>query len=119
MTGEVDHRGTPVLQLIIGGEEWTAVIDTGFDGFLQLPESLTDEFPGKYWGEAEVALGGGQIVQEDLFTIAFPFDNDILSGEASFTPGDEILIGTGLLQGYRLEIDFVARTVLLVKATMP
>ena len=33
--------------------------------------------------------------------------------EATFVPGSEMLIGTQLLQPYRLEIHFPARTVLL------
>lgn len=50
MTGEIDDRGTPVLHLEINGLEWVAVIDTGFDGFLVLPDALRDEFPGRFWG---------------------------------------------------------------------
>jgi predicted aspartyl protease len=115
--GEVDIRGTPILHLKLGGKQWVAVIDTGFDGFLLLPDSLADEFRGRFRGEAEVTLGGDQVIREDLFAIEFPFDGQMLSVEASFAPIEEILIGTGLIQNYRLEVNFVARTVVLERVS--
>lgn len=36
---------------------------------------------------------------------------------ATFAPGREILVGTRLLRDYRLEIDFVARTLLLERVS--
>jgi hypothetical protein len=33
--------------------------------------------------------------------------------EATFVDGDSILVGTGMMRDYRLNIDFVARTVKL------
>lgn len=115
MNGEVDLRGTPILRLSLGGQHWVAVLDTGFDGFVLLPDSLRDVFPGRFRGETEVTLGGGQVVREDLFMIDFPFDGQLLAVDASFAPIEEILIGTGLLQDYRLEINFVTRSVVLEK----
>jgi hypothetical protein len=45
--------------------------------------------------------------------VDFPFDEETLLAEATFVPGPEILLGTHLLRLYRLEIDFLARTVRL------
>ena len=111
MTGEVDDRSTPILRLEIGGEEWIAVIDTGFNGHLVLPQSLADLFPGSFYAETEIVLGDGQIVVEELFTIDFPFDGVIRSIQTSFVDTNEILIGTLLLEDHRLEVNFVTRTV--------
>lgn len=44
--------------------------------------------------------------------VDFPFDGTV-TAEATFVPGQEILIGTRLLSRYRLEVNFVQRTVLL------
>ncbi|MBI3909585.1 MAG: hypothetical protein HY320_01465, partial [Armatimonadetes bacterium] len=60
-------------------------------------------------------LAGGQSVEEDHYLVEFPFDGRIVKVVATFTPGDEILIGTRLLRHYRLEIDCVARTVALAR----
>ena len=69
--------------------------------------------------EAEVTLAGGQKVSEKLFTIDFPFDGGIRTVRVSFAPIQELLIGTEMLAGYRLEIDFVARTVWLDEVIGP
>jgi predicted aspartyl protease len=115
--GDRRSRYTRILRLNLGGKQRVAVIDSGFDGFLVLPDSLADEIRGRFRGEAEVTLGGGQVVREDLFAIEFPFDSQMLSVEASFAPIEEILIGTSLIQDYRLEVNFVARTVVLERVS--
>jgi hypothetical protein len=45
--------------------------------------------------------------------VDFPFDGQTVTAQATFVPGGEILIGTHFLRQYRLEINFVHRTVLL------
>ena len=61
------------------------------------------------------ALAGGQIIDEDAYLVDFPFDGQIIQAEATFVSGPQILIGTHLLREYCLEINFVSRTVELVK----
>jgi predicted aspartyl protease len=119
MTGEVDPRGSPILRLHIAGREWIAVIDTGFDGELELPAALSDHFHKSPSGPTRTTLGGGRVVDEELFLVDFPFDGDVIPAEAVFAPVDEILIGTTMLLSYRLEINFVTRTVVLEKVTTP
>lgn len=52
-------------------------------------------------------------VEEDVFLVDFPFDGRNVRAQATFADGDDILIGTGLLQSSRLRIDFPARTVVI------
>jgi predicted aspartyl protease len=115
MTGEVDETGTPILRLTVAGREWVATIDTGFNGDLELPEELAQHFAIKYVGESSTTLAGGQVIEEKLYSLDFPFDGGTVVAEAAFAPTDGILIGTGLFRDYRLEINFVTRTVLLEK----
>lgn len=117
MTGEVDLRGTPILRLEIDRREWIAVIDTGFDGELELPNELADYFAAESVGQTETTLGGGRVVEEELFQIEFPFDGNVVIAEACFSPFEEILIGTALILNYKLEINFVLRTVQLDRIT--
>lgn len=119
MTGAVDDRGTPVLRIELAGRTWTAVIDTGFDGHLLLPNDLAPHFVRRYLGEVDVVLGGGQDVTEQLFAIEFPFDGQTRTVPTSFAPVEEVLIGTAMLDEYRLEINFVVRTVLVEKVPVP
>ena len=43
MTGTVNAMGEPCLTIEFAGKSWTAVIDTGFNGDLELPESMKAE----------------------------------------------------------------------------
>ncbi len=111
--GTVSPDGVPVIQLSVKRRTWPAIVDTGFNGDLELPEALKSPLKARFRNEVESALAGGQIVREDNYTLHFPFDDETLFAEATFVPGDQILIGTHLLREHRLTIDFVARTVLL------
>lgn len=57
-------------------------------------------------------LASEQHSEKDLYLVDFPFDGQVAQAEATFVPGQEMLIGTGLLRSYRLEMHFPARTVL-------
>ena len=106
-------RGLSVVQLPIHGQDWPAVIDTGFAGDLELPEGLFPVLQPLFVFQRRFALGGGQTNVEDVFLVDFPFDGEVVAAEATFVDSSEILLGTGLLRDYRLTIDFPARTVLL------
>ena len=116
MHGIESDTGVPIIILSIAGQEWTATIDTGFNGDLELPEALRNVLNPQYVGKVTSALAGGQTIEEDVYLVDFPFDGDVVQARATFVIGSEILIGTHLLQEYRLQIDFVRQTVILEKA---
>ena len=116
MHGTVSDIGVPIITLSVAGQEWTATIDTGFNGDLELPEALRNVLNPQYVGKVTSALAGGQTIEEDVYLVDFPFDGDIILARATFVIGSEILIGTHLLREYRLQIDFVRQTVMLEKA---
>lgn len=113
IAGVVTRDGVPVVELPVSGERWTAVIDTGFNGDLELPASLRSALSPRFIGRTRSFLAGGKYVDEDSFLVDFPFDGATIRAEATFVPQADILIGTHLLRNYRLEIDFVARTLTL------
>jgi predicted aspartyl protease len=113
LTGTVSDDGVPQILLAMAGQPWPAIIDTGFNGELELPDHLRQAVNARFIGRIPVALGGGQHIEEDLYLVDFPFNGESLLVEAAFVPGQEILLGTHLLRRYRLEIDFPARTVRL------
>ena len=114
--GTVSDIGVPTITLSIAEQEWVATIDTGFNGYLELPETLRKALNSQYIGEVISVLAGGQTIEEELYRVNFPFDGKMISAEATFVIGSEILIGTRLLKEYRLQIDFVRGTVVLEKA---
>jgi predicted aspartyl protease len=111
----VSADGVPTCTLIIAGKAWPAIIDTGFNGDLELPEELRAELAARYAGRVTSALAGGQRLEEDVYIVEFPFDGRLLQAEATFVADTYILIGTHLLRHYQLQIDFVARSVQLTR----
>jgi len=111
--GHVTEEVIPIIMLPITTETWPAVIDTGFNGDLELPVQLRALVNPRFLLRERSFLAGGQTIVEDVFLVDFPFDGQMIAAEATFAPGGEILIGTHFLRQYRLTIDFVARTVIL------
>ena len=113
ISGSVSDDGVPVILLTISGQSWRATIDTGFNGDLELPEELRPFVSPRFVGRTRFLLAAGQAAVEDTFLVNFLFDGDTILAEASFTSATEILIGTGMLRRYRLDINFPNRTVSL------
>jgi hypothetical protein len=70
----------------------------------------------RFVGRAVSLLAANQQIEEDVFLVDFPFDGRMVQAQATFSDCDEILLGTGMLSDYRLQIDFPARTVIIEKA---
>jgi predicted aspartyl protease len=113
MVGQVDADGVPTLVLPVAGQDWKAIIDTGFNGDLELPDRLRGSVNPRLTGLSLSQLASGQAVVEELYDVDFPFDGRTILAEATFAPGAEILVGTHLLLDYRLEVHFPNRTVLV------
>jgi len=106
ISGVVDRTGTPVIRLVVAGFAYDAVIDTGFNGDLELPETLRKYVNPRFEFQAISQLAAGVTVEDDIYSVDFPFDGNVMRAEATFVDGGGILIGTRLLRGYRLLIDF-------------
>jgi predicted aspartyl protease len=117
LVGVVNVDGVPVISYTVGGIDWTAIIDTGFNGGLELPDALRGTFPERPAAPVIYFLGGGQAIHQQAFEVEFPFDGRTVKAHTTFAPRTDILIGTGLLQDYRLEVNFVTRTVILERLT--
>lgn len=113
IAGIVTDDDTPIVKLEIAGETWTAIVDTGFNGDFELPGALQSMLPHERMGQTFSNLAGGQQILEDAFLVEVHFDGEPVLAEVTFVPGDQILIGTRVLRGHRLEIDFPAQTLRL------
>jgi predicted aspartyl protease len=116
IVGRVTDVGQPIIQLMVAGRTWVALVDCGFNGDLELPTPLRPQVNARFRGREPWLLASGQSIEEDIYSVDFPFDDRMVYAEAPFVPGDTILVGMGLLSLYRLTIDFVARTVVLERA---
>ena len=117
IAGSVSDGGMPLIPITVADQEWRATIDTGFNGDLESPERLRSFLKPRFIGRTRFLLAADQAVVEDTFLVNFPFDGEPVLAEATFTSASEILIGTGLLRRYRLEIHFPNRTVTLERIT--
>jgi clan AA aspartic protease len=111
IVGIVTKDGVPAIEVEAGGERWQAIIDTGFNGELELPERLRSHMNAQFVGRVTALPATNQSVEEDVYLVDFYFDRKNVRVQATFVDGDEILIGTEMLQDYRLQIDFLAQAV--------
>ena len=65
--GTVSANGVPTITLPIASQNWRATIDTGFNGDLELPESLRNTLNARYVGQVTSALAGGQSIEESVY----------------------------------------------------
>lgn len=113
IVGTVTDDGVPVVTLGLGGREWAATIDTGVNGFLELPDALRRSLDVRFIGRLRAELAGGQSIEEDAYYVTIPFDGRQVLAIAAFVSGDGVLIGTRLLNGHRLTVSFKRGTVRL------
>jgi predicted aspartyl protease len=116
-TVNIDH--VPMIMLNVNGRTWPALIDTGFNGDLELPDDLRLPVNARFVGRMRSLLAAGQVIEEDIYEVDFPFDGQMVIAEATFVPGSEILIGTHFIRRYRLEVNFVTQTVFLEQVAAP
>jgi predicted aspartyl protease len=96
IAGTVTDNGVPIIMLLVPDQTWQGIIDTGFNGELELPEVLRAVVRPRFIGRISSALAGGQRIGEEVYLIDFPFDGRAAHAETTFVPGNEILIGTQL-----------------------
>src|SRR3972149_11660180 len=92
ITGNVSDDGMPVITLEVEGQNWSAIIDTGFNGDLELPEALRGKLNDQPAGRLRSALAAGRIVEEDAYSVEFPFDGQTCHAIATFVRDPQILI---------------------------
>lgn len=73
IVGTVSQDGTPTIWISVANQQWCGVIDTGFNGDLELPHQLRSTLKARYVGHTRFLLGGGQTSTEDLFLVDFSF----------------------------------------------
>jgi predicted aspartyl protease len=66
-----------------------------------------------YEGTVEVELASGMVIEEDVYSGTIRFDGQELTAEIIITDSEDTLIGTGLLTGKILLINFVTREVIV------
>jgi len=111
ISGTVTGGREAIVELVVLGpggrsELIEAVVDTGFNGYLTIPPSLTARLALPLAGSEPARLADGGLVSLDFHRATVLWDGklrDVLSIAADNDP----LIGMALLDGFRLTLDAV------------
>ena len=117
LEGAITRSGSPAIPIEIQGVAYLAVIDAEFEGGLQLPASLKGICNRTVVGKQSYELPDGSVIDRELYEVQIVLDDYLVSVKTQFEETEQILLGTDALQDYRLEIDFVAGTVVLERMT--
>ena len=117
LKGRVNRHGEPVIsiKLILRDRpiKFTAVIDTGFNGYLSVPRRL---LTGSKWlaiGTEKFEIATGSLVEQEIYLGEISFDGKRGPVYSVATEAQDILIGTKLLRGKSLSINFRTNQVIV------
>ena len=110
--GTIREAGTPVLAIKVigrGGDEIAVegILDTGFDGFLCLPIPLAVSLGLELIDVTHTELADGTIIEDELlFAGRAEWDGTVVDVDILLTRSQDVLIGTGFLRDYQVELDY-------------
>ena len=111
ITGKITANREAIIELeVIGSnqrrEKVEAVIDTGFNGYLTLPNDLINSLKLQRAGSRHVTLGDGNVVVLDMYLAMVLWhgqQREVLALQADGGP----LIGMSLLYGNRVMLEVI------------
>ena len=111
ITGKITTNREAIIELEVIGlnqsrEKVEAVIDTGFNGYLTLPNDLINYLNLQRAGSRHVTLGDGNVVVLDMYFAKVLWhgqEREVLALQADGGP----LIGMSLLHGSRLVLEII------------
>ncbi len=112
MDGHVDFSTlAPVVSIKLVSEKnveigVAAIIDTGYNGEVILPESKIQEMDLEFLGTIDTELANGQIVELELFRGRIKWFDTIREVAIGASQSDDTLLGTLLLSNCHLDINF-------------
>ena len=115
MRGYFDDTGQPRITVLLSGNRgettFDALIDTGFDGALCVPISVAIPLGLELYGDHYYELADGTVGHDVTFQGIVYLAEEACQIEISLTKSEDALLGSELLDGYVLEIDYSNRTV--------
>jgi clan AA aspartic protease len=120
MQGFVNQNCEAIIRIAIGNasdpkQMITAVIDTGFTGFLSLP-LFTIESLNLPWRFRDIAtLGDGSEVVFEMYAASVIWDGQIQIVDVAASEADP-LVGMSLLYGFKLQIEAVENGIVTIEA---
>jgi clan AA aspartic protease len=115
VTGFIDDAGHPKVELTVIGKRGeitlTPTIDTGFDGQLCLPTEVAIQLGLELIGRLFIELADGTRQRSLVFSGLVKIGATEEEVDIILTEADDSLVGTGLLQGRVVTLDFQRKRV--------
>ena len=89
-----------------------AIVDTGFNGYISVPRHLLQRSNWTFLGFEQYGIATGQVIRERVFLGKISFDEELHDVYSVASDSKDVLIGTRLLRGKRLLIDFHTKQVI-------
>jgi clan AA aspartic protease len=107
--GRVNANREAIIQIAVLGngkqvKSVSPVIDTGYTGDLMLPRQLVIELDLTLRGIQDAILGDGSLKMFEMYAGAVIWDEQVRRIEVNASE-TETLVGMGLLEDYKLEIE--------------
>ena len=121
ITGRIEENGTPILKARVIGERSEAIIegilDTGFDGALCLPITIAVSLGLELVDVWTSELADGTILEDEpVFSGRMEWDGEIIKTRILLTKSVDALLGTALLKGMELKLNYSTNEVVIEKA---
>ena len=109
--GRITQAGSPIIKVNLIGTKSQAMIegilDTGFDGYLCLPLTIAVPLGLELIDAADSELADGTIVEDEpVFAGNVEWNGEIMDVEILLTKSSKVLIGTSLLKGTEVQLNF-------------
>ena len=117
MTGYVDHQRRALLRVPVSASrdgartDLVVWIDTAFNGGLVIPQKQIAELGQTKQSSAEAILADGRSVELETFACFLDWFGNTYKTQVAASVGEFPLLGTMLLDGHRLDINYAAKTV--------
>ena len=117
MTGVVDEQLRAWIRVPVSAsqsgsrEELQAWIDTGFNGALTIPRAQIASLGLQHRSSLDAVLADGRTVTVETFVCVLDWFGNTYQSQVVASDGAHPLLGTQLLAGRRLTVDYAARAV--------
>ena len=114
--GRIDPVAGPRIRVRVSGSRegvWVdALLDTGFDGDLCLPIAVGVSLGLELRFVTRSELADGSVIEDELvFVGGVEWDGEEIPAEIILTHSRDALVGTGLLQGCDVDLNFATRRI--------
>lgn len=117
LKGKVNRQGEPRVSLSLllwrRPVRFSAVLDTGFNGYLSVPASVLARSGWQLIGTEMYEIAAGALVEQEVYLGEIVFDGERSMVYAVVTNAQDVLIGAKLLRTKLLTIDFRTQRVVI------